>query len=213
MTNPTPSPRTRKVRSDAVRNERDLVVAVGELLREDPRSATMPAVAERAGLSLATAYRYFPTLDLLHRRFMLSVVEEVFDDTKDLAGSGRERFAAILRRWLRAIDEYGPAMVHVRSREGFLTRLQHEEPQTVVLGRIWGGAIRQMMAEEGVAEERFPLALALYNSLLNSREVLDLREAGGMDDAQLAEHLLRVYAAALTGLAPDHHIVHRGEAH
>src|SRR5690554_3387179 len=105
--------RQRRVRSDSVRNERALLRAVGELLKEDPERATMPAVADRAGLSLATAYRYFPTLDALHRRFMLSVAEAVLLDTENLRSSGGVRFRAILRRWLRAIDEYGPAMVRV----------------------------------------------------------------------------------------------------
>ena len=73
--------RQRRVRSDSVRNEQALVRAVGELLKENPEAATMPTVADRAGLSLATAYRYFPTLDALHRRFMLSrVVEEAAAD-------------------------------------------------------------------------------------------------------------------------------------
>ena len=62
--------RQQQVRSDSVRNEQALVRAVGELLKENPEAATMPTpVADGAGLSLATAYRYFPTLDALHRQF------------------------------------------------------------------------------------------------------------------------------------------------
>lgn len=192
--------RQRRVRSDSVRNEQALVRAVGELLKEDPEAATMPAVADRAGLSLATAYRYFPTLDALHRRFMLSVVEKLLDETDSLHETGEERFVAILRRWLNVVDEYGPAMVLVRSREGFLTRLDQGEPQTVVLDRIWGSAIRGILAEEGVASELYDLALSLYNALLNSREILDLRVARGMDDTQLAQHLLAVFKGAVSGL-------------
>lgn len=192
--------RQRRVRSDSVRNEQALVRAVGELLKEDPEAATMPMVAARAGLSLATAYRYFPALDSLHRRFMLSVVEKLLDETASLTETGEERFAAILGRWLTVVDEYGPAMVLVRSREGFLTRLEQGEPQTVVLDRIWSSAIRGMMAEEGVPPERYEIALSLYNALLNSREILDLRVARGMDDVQLSRHLLGVFKGALSGL-------------
>lgn len=192
--------RQRRVRSDSVRNERALLRAVGELLKEDPERATMPAVAERAGLSLATAYRYFPTLDALHRRFMLSVAEAVLVDTENLKSSGEVRFRAILRRWLRAIDEYGSAMVRIRSREGFLTRFAQGDPQTLVLDRIWGRAIREMLIDQGVPLERYDLALSLYNSLLNSREVVDLRVAKGMDDAQLARHLTAVFTGAVSGL-------------
>jgi AcrR family transcriptional regulator len=197
----TPPPgRQRRVRSDSLRNEQALVRAVGELLKENPETATMPAVAERAKLSLATAYRYFPTLDSLHRRFMLSVVEEVLHETADITALGEERFEAVLRRWLTAVDEYGPAMVVVRSREGFLTRLDQGEPQTVVLDLIWGDAIRGMMADAGVPASRYGLALALYNALLNSREILDLRVSTGMDDDHLTAHLLAVFKGALSGL-------------
>lgn len=192
--------RQRRVRSDSVRNEQALVRAVGELLKENPEAATMPTVADRAGLSLATAYRYFPTLDALHRRFMLSVVEKLLDETATLDETGEERFVAILRRWLTVVDEYGPAMVLVRSREGFLTRLTHGEPQTVALDRIWGSAIRGIMAEEGVPPERYEFALSLYNALLNSREILDLRVARGMGDEQLSRHLLGVFKGAVSGL-------------
>lgn len=192
--------RQRRVRSDSVRNEQALVRAVGELLREDPEAATMPTVADRAGLSLATAYRYFPTLDALHRRFMLSVVERLLEETENLHETGQERFVAILRRWLTVVDKYGPAMVLVRSREGFLTRLEQGEPQTVALDRIWGSAIRGIMAEEGVPPDRYDLALSLYNALLNSREILDLRVARGMDDEQLSSHLVRVFKGAVSGL-------------
>lgn len=196
-----PAPgRQRRVRSDSLRNELALVAAVGELLKENPEDATMPAVAERAGLSLATAYRYFPTLDSLHRRFMLSVVEKVLVETQDLDGSGEERFEAILKRWLSVVDEYGPAMVLVRSREGFLTRLEQREPQTVVLDSIWGSAIRGMMADAGVPAARYEFALSLYNALLNSREILDLRVAKGMGDEELSRHLIGVFKGALSGL-------------
>lgn len=192
--------RQRRVRSDSVRNQQALVQAVGELLKENPETATMPTVAERAGLSLATAYRYFPTLDALHRQFMLNVVHTLLEETAGLKETGEERFLAILRRWLSVVDEYGPAMVLVRSREGFLTRLEQGEPQTVALDRIWGSAIRGIMTAEKVPLERYEYALSLYNALLNSREILDLRTARQLDDKQLSRHLLSVFKGAVSGL-------------
>lgn len=193
-------PRQRALRQDAIRNERVLIEAVGQLLAESPEHATMPAVAERAGLSLATAYRYFPTLDQLHRRFMLSVVERADATTSAYQERGRALFERILGHWIDVVEVYGPAMVLVRSREGFLTRFHEGEGQATALSHMWGLAIRDLMAEAGVAEERYPLALALYNTLLNSREILDLRAAAGMDKPELVAHLSRVYRAALVGL-------------
>lgn len=194
-------PRQRALRQDAIRNEQALVDAVGQLLAESPEQATMPAVADRAGLSLATAYRYFPTLDQLHRRFMLSVVERADATTAAFSGRGVELFERILEHWIDVVEVYGPAMVLVRSREGFLTRFHEGEAQAAALDRMWGRAIRDLMADAGVAADRYPLALTLYNTLLNSREILDLRAAAGMEKPQLVQHLSRVYRAALAGLA------------
>jgi AcrR family transcriptional regulator len=199
---PTPiaRPRQRALRQDAIRNEQALVEAVGELLKQDPASATMAAVAERAGLSLATAYRYFPTLDHLHRRFMLSVIERLSESIDGLTSTGTQRFEDILRRWLDVVAEYGPAMVLVRSRDGFLTRLAAGEAHTTALDKTWGSAIRQMLSDIGVAEDQYPFALALHNSLVNSREVMDLRTVTGMNDDELVAHYSRIYRAALKGL-------------
>ncbi|MCP2353606.1 AcrR family transcriptional regulator [Nonomuraea thailandensis] len=50
-------------RRDAVRNRQRLLEATGKILRTRPAEATMPVIAEQTGLSVATAYRYFPTLE------------------------------------------------------------------------------------------------------------------------------------------------------
>ncbi|GAA1019897.1 TetR family transcriptional regulator [Acrocarpospora pleiomorpha] len=200
---PPPAPRKRRLRRDAIRNEKQLVAAVGTLLREAPAMATMQAVAEQAGLSLATAYRYFPTLDALNRRFMLSVIEELQQATADLHSTGTERFKDILRLWLDVLREYGPAMVHVSSREGFLTRLEAGEKHTNAIKAVWGSAISQMLDEEGISQRRLAFALGIFNSLVNSREILDLRATTSMTDEQLVSHLTAVYRGAIGGLGLD----------
>ena len=197
---PDARPRQRRLRRDSIRNEQALIEAVGALLREDPDSATMPAVAERAGLSQATAYRYFTTLDQLHTRFMRSVVDQTLEKTRNLPGSGVELFESILRHWLKVVTEYGPAMVLVRSREGFMTRLEAGETHAVTLDKIWGTAIRQLLVEHGIDESKYPFALNLYNALMNSREVLDLRAVTGMSDDEIVSHYSRIYRASIQGL-------------
>ncbi|WP_240423705.1 TetR/AcrR family transcriptional regulator [Microbacterium halotolerans] len=199
----TPS-RKRRLRSDAIRNERELVAAMGSLLKESPQTATMPAVAKAAGLSPATAYRYFPTLDALHRRFMLSTIEELQEATADLRSSGSERFGDVLRCWLDILSEYGSAMVHVASREGFLTRLKADEPHTRAIKAAWGEAISGMLAECGEEPSMLDLALALFNSMVNAREILDLRASSGLSDEQVVAYLTAAFAGALTGLRAVH---------
>ena len=197
---PAAAPRQRRLRQDSIRNQQELVVAVGELLREDPDSATMPAVAERAGLSLATAYRYFPTLDELHRKFMLSVIDELYESTKTLESTGMDLFKETMAQWLRVVAEYGPAMVLVRSREGFLTRLKAGEPHACALERVWGPPVRQLLKEAGIDGRQLPYALSLFNAMFNSREIMDFRAVEGMPDEQLVQRCSRLYWGALQGL-------------
>jgi len=197
------TPRQRALRQDAVENKRELIRAVGELLRENPEEATMPAVAERAGLSLTTAYRYFPTLGDLHKTFMLSVIAQLGEVTSLLKSSGTIRFKEILYHWMQVVDMYGPAMVRVRSREGFLTRYHAGESHTRAMEQVWGKAIRGMLAERDIPSHAFPLALTVFNALANSREVIDIREATGMDYTQAAKYFSKLYQAALEALKPE----------
>ncbi|MFF2319136.1 TetR/AcrR family transcriptional regulator [Arthrobacter sp. NPDC058097] len=197
---PAAAPRQRRLRQDSIRNQQELVVAVGELLREDPDSATMPAVAERAGLSLATAYRYFPTLDELHRKFMLSVIDELHESTKTLQSTGMDLFRGTMAQWLQVVAEYGPAMVLVRSREGFLTRLKAGEPHARALERVWGPPIRQLLEEANIDGNQLPYALSLFNAMFNSREIMDFRAVENIPDEQLVERCSRLYWSAIQGL-------------
>lgn len=192
--------RQRAVRQDAVRNKAQLVRAVGELLISDPEGALMPAVAERAGLSLTTAYRYFPTMEHLHREFMLSVIRHLQEETSLLTSTGTARFEEILQHWVRIVSHYGQAMVIVRSREGFLTRYLQGEAHTLAIAQVWGEALRGMLAERDIAPSQFPSALTLFNTLVNSREILDLRTATGLGDRQLVQHFSLLYQAALEGI-------------
>lgn len=192
--------RQRAVRQDAVRNKAQLVRAVGELLAADPAEALMPAVAERAGLSLTTAYRYFPTMDHLHREFMLSVIHRLQQETSLLTSTGTARFEEILHQWVRIVSQYGEAMVIVRSREGFLTRYGQGEAHTLAMAQAWGEAIRGMLEERGIAAGQFPWALTLFNALVNSREILDARTAAGFSDRQLVQHFSTLYQASLEGI-------------
>ena len=60
--NPAPTRRPNKPRKDAVRNQRKLLEATGDVLRTEPQNASVPLIAARAGLATATAYRYYSSL-------------------------------------------------------------------------------------------------------------------------------------------------------
>jgi AcrR family transcriptional regulator len=191
----------RQPRQDVTRNKAALLAATGELLLEDHAGATMAAIAKRAGLSVATAYRYYPTLDQLHREYLLDVLERLVRYAEGVDLDGAARFEAVLGRWLELVTEYGPAMVLIRSREGFLARLAVRERHATIIDAAWGEAIRELMRLEHVAPELYDYALALCNAMFNSRELLDLARAARRSPSALVQDLTRVYRGTLRGLA------------
>ncbi len=200
-TAPSLAPRRRGPRQDVARNKASLLAATGELLLADPRSATMPAIAARAGLSVATAYRYYPTLDELHREYLLDVLERLVSYSGQLSLEGIDRFEAILGKWFELVVEYGPAMVLIRSREGFLARKARGERHAQIIDAAWGQAIRGLMQIEDVDGSLYDYALATCNAMFNSRELLDLHQAARRAPARIVRDLTEIYRGTLRGMA------------
>ncbi|WP_244266500.1 TetR/AcrR family transcriptional regulator [Pseudarthrobacter chlorophenolicus] len=161
---------------------------------------TIPAVAERAGPSLATAYRYLLTLDELRRKFMLGVIDGLYESTKNLKSNGLELLEDTMAEWIKVVAEDGPAMVLVRSREGFLCRLQQGEPNVRAFEKVWGPPIRQLLDKAGIDWTQFPYAIGVFNAMFNSREIMDLKAVTGLNDEKLVTGCSRLYWAALQGL-------------
>ncbi|SDQ64844.1 TetR/AcrR family transcriptional regulator [Microbacterium sp. cf332] len=198
----SPAPaRRRGPRQDVARNKAALLAATGELLRDDPDSATMPAIAARAGLSVATAYRYYPSLDELHREYLLNVLDQLVHYAATLDLDGADLFEAVLGKWFELVVSHGPAMVLVRSREGFLTRLARGERHARIIDAAWGPAIRELMRIEDADETLYDYALATCNALFNSRELLDLHTVARRAPSHIIRDLTETYRGTLRGIA------------
>ncbi|WP_062705306.1 TetR/AcrR family transcriptional regulator [Streptomyces regalis] len=93
----------RGMRRDAVRNRRKLLEAVGEALRTEPGAMTMAVIAERANLSLATAYRYFPSVEELLKAYLLGVIVQLRNYSHDCTKTGPALFEEVVREWARLV--------------------------------------------------------------------------------------------------------------
>ena len=115
----------RSVRSDSKRNRVALLQSAGELVRASGSSVTMNSIAEHAGLSVATAYRHFPSLESVFEAYMFDVAHELRTYSLSLETPGPELLPRVARKWIELCLVHGPATVHMRSRRGYLERL-HE---------------------------------------------------------------------------------------
>jgi AcrR family transcriptional regulator len=190
----------RGMRRDAVRNRARLLEAAGEILRTDPAGAAMPLVAERAGLSVATAYRYFPSIDELLGAYLHSVIVQLRNYSHDCPKTGLALFEDVAAEWTRLLRTYGTAMVQLRSRQGFLARLRGGDEVITSVRDAWERPIRSVMRHLGVPDEHFDHALFLYNLMFDPREILDLIGAG-MPEQVVLRNLVQAYYGALRGWA------------
>ncbi|WPB89350.1 TetR/AcrR family transcriptional regulator [Streptomyces malaysiensis] len=161
---------------------------------------SMPVIAEQAGLSTATAYRYFPSLEELLNTYLHNVIVELRDYSHDCPKTGMALFEDVVQEWGRLLTVYGAAMIQLRSREGFLARLRGGDEVIGTVRDAWERPIRSAMRKLDIPDEEFDYALFLYNFVFDPREVLDL-VGQGMRVEDALSRLLPVYYAALRGWA------------
>ena len=173
---------------------------MGELLRTDPDAAAMPLVAERAGLAVATAYRYFSTVEELRTAYLQDVVVRLRNYSHDCPKTGVALFEDVVGEWARLLHTYGPAMIQIRSRQGMLQRLRAGDELIVALRDTWERPIRGVMRHLEVPDLHFEYALFLHNIIFDPREIADL-VGGGLPESQALRGLTGAYLGALRGWA------------
>jgi AcrR family transcriptional regulator len=172
-------------RSDRRRNRDRLLDAAGDLIRSDPESVTIVAVAEAAALSTATAYRHFPSVHDLGEAYLLRVVLALGSFTHQSQATGGADFESAAAEWGRLVTTRGAAMLHLRSRRGLLERLADNDRIITALRDAWQQPITALMNDLGIDPGHFPVALLLCNALLDPREILDLTQNGLTTDQAL----------------------------
>jgi AcrR family transcriptional regulator len=191
----------RKLRSDTLRNRRRLLEAVGELAREAPDQLTMQAVASRAEIGPATAYRYYSSMEDLLGAYVLSVVEELRDFSVTSTAQGLPLFNAVVDKWVDLLAEHGPALVQLRSRRGYLERLHSGNEIIAAVRNAWREPVRGLLDDIGLPDEMLEYALFLSNMIFDPREIQDLLRETAMSRRDVITRLTEAYRGALRGWA------------
>ncbi|MCS4593312.1 TetR/AcrR family transcriptional regulator [Brevibacterium sediminis] len=157
----------------------------------------MPEIAEKAELSVATAYRFFPSMEDLRSEYLRSVIEQLADFSESSQEQGRSLFDQVLAEWLRLQTKFGDAIISLRSSEGYLTRLRRGEAVIATTRRAWEEPIRQLLGELGMQPIPIDEALYLHNLLFDPRDVKDLRTQLGWTEPEIRRRLTKNYCALL----------------
>jgi AcrR family transcriptional regulator len=123
------------MRADARRNRQRLVDAAREVFTEQGASASMEAIAKRAGVGVGTLYRHFPT------RF--DIVEAVYQDDVDELEDAARRAVAELDPWLAVEAFFEAFMSYARRKSAMMSELhqafeKHPEFRSKMRERIDG---------------------------------------------------------------------------
>jgi AcrR family transcriptional regulator len=106
----------RPMRADARRNRELLVAAAREVFAEQGVSASMEAIARKAGVGVGTLYRHFPT--------RLDVVEAVYEDDVQELTDAAQRLVSTLEPG-PAVNAFFDAFLHyAQTKRTLLTELR-----------------------------------------------------------------------------------------
>jgi AcrR family transcriptional regulator len=124
VTSRTTTPEPKPLRADAERNRRRILEAAAEVFGERGLSATLDAVAERAGVGVGTVYRRFPDKEALVDALFEERIDEVraIADEAALIPDGWEALTTFMERALemhchdRALKELVFSTAHGQDR-------------------------------------------------------------------------------------------------
>jgi AcrR family transcriptional regulator len=190
-------PRSTPQRSDSRATRRRMLEATGRLLAEVEPPRSVQHIAHEAGVSTATAYRHFASLDDVLHAYAHQTVLAMGDYAAAQSATGYERLELLSREWVRLVRERGPAMVHLRSHRGFLERRRAEERIIADTCAYLEPAVAGVIAEEGLPPATTDFGLFVWNVLFDPREVLDLLGTLGWTEDVVVDRLLATFLAAL----------------
>ena len=187
-------------RVDSRATRRKLLVALRRLLDHGHADVTLQTVAEEAGVSTATAYRYFGSAEEAVLAYILEFPDEVaaaFVEREHEEG-GLARLALWCRTWIELVDEgWGSSLVYLRSPEGFLARRADGEAVISAVCRHVEPLMSEALEELGLSPSALDVALFLWNAIFDPREILDLRRTLRWTRARIEHGLWAMFLGSL----------------
>lgn len=184
------------MRSDTRRNFRMMLESARELFALRPETVTMPEVAAHAAISTATAYRYFPSMESLVNATVLDSVNGLRDFSKACSAKGEQLFREVMTYWVELVLEQGDVLVYLRSRRGYLERLQSKDPVITRMAEAWEQPVQEFL--QGLdAESSLHRALMHLNQVNDPREILDLYNYNITETDDLVTIIMETFRAGV----------------
>lgn len=176
-----------------------LIDAMGELLNAGKLPATMSDLGKAAGMSTATTYRYFQSLEEVTQAYLIRIMTELRDFSVTREETGTALLYVISRFWVDVVIEHGQVLVQVRSRKGFLERMHRQVASTVLGVEARRRALLGALAESGLPSTMLEDAAMLYNTMFDPRDILDLINIRSLDADRVTHVLISSFVGALKG--------------
>lgn len=183
---PLPGGRPLAPRRDSRATRQLLVDGVGTFAREHGRPpARLAEVAAHVGVSTATAYRHFASLDDLANVRLARLPRDAirrFDRRRSPSGEPAEELHRWNECWVAACVAHGDTAVPLRSTAGFLRRRSDGDPLVTLVCE----QVEPLLVACGLPRD---LGVATWNAVSDPREVVDLRETLGLSPRRIARHI------------------------
>lgn len=176
-----------------------LIDAMEEMLNAGRLPATLADLGKAAGMSTATTYRYFQSLEEVQQAYLVRIMTELRDFSVPREETGTALLYIITRFWVGVVIDHGQVLVQVRSRRGFLDRLHRGVTSTVLGVEARRRALLGMLAENDLPATMLEDAAMFYNTIFDPREILELVNLRALDPDRVTHMLISSFVGAIKG--------------
>lgn len=170
-----------------------------QLLSVGRLPATLSELAREAGMSTATAYRHFQSLDEVSQAYLVETMTKLREQATVCEETGFDLLHAVSRFWIAIVQEHGGVLVQIRSRRGFYDRMRQGVASTELGFEARRRALTEVLAELGLPASMLEDAAMLYNTMFDPRDIIDLISLRGLDPERATKVLVSSFVGALKG--------------